>query len=316
MRCERHEGVPVVGIDQLFQEVTEQLLRNSRERQAIDSDHVYQPANARNRVLVDRIIERLVLPGSYVAGLEHLQELFRLSQAGKSCLLLCEHYSNFDIPVLFYLIERQLNASALTESVIAMAATKLNEESRFVLAFTEAYTRIVIYPVRMLQALEGTDRYDAERARGRAINRAALREMVRRKRSGHIILLFPSGTRYRPGNPDSKRILPEVDSYMKGFDHVVFVGIAGNTLEVSATMDQDVPRQDALVYQCGPVCTSSEFRLRHRSATEPEAAKQQVAAAVRERFVALHREAAERRAAVLADLAKTGVEPRAIPVTF
>ena len=306
----------MVGIDHLFREVTEQMLRNSREQQEIDSDHVYQPANVRNRVLVDRIIERLVLPGSYVAGLEHLQQLFRLSQAGKSCLLLCEHYSNFDIPVLFYLIERQLNANALTESVIAMAATKLNEESRFVLAFTEAYTRIVIYPARMLQALEGTDRYDAERARSQMINRAALREMIRRKHSGHIILLFPSGTRYRPGNPDSKRILLEVDSYIKGFDHVVFVGIAGNTLEVSTTMDKDVPRLDVLVYQCGPVCTSSDFRRRHRSATKPEAAKQQVAAAVQEQFTALHRRAVERRDAVLADLAKTGVKPRAISITL
>lgn len=306
----------MTSIDRLFREVTEQLLSNSRERQEIETDHVYQPANVKNRALVDQIIERLVLPGSRIAGLEHLQELFQLSQAGQSCLLLCEHYSNFDIPALFYLAEQQPQGKALTESVIAMAGTKLNEESRFVLAFTEAYTRVVIYPARMLQALEGTDRYEAERARSRVINRAALREMIRRKHSGHIILLFPAGTRYRPGKPDSKQILLEVDSYMKGFDHVVFVGIAGNTLEVTATMDKDVPRLDAVVYQCSPVCSSAEFRLQHRTATEPEAAKQQVADAVRARFEELHRQAAQQREAILAELETKGIRPQAMPITF
>lgn len=306
-------------IDELFRQITDELIRNSRQDQSVDRDRVFQPANPANRVLVDQIIEKLVLPGSTIDGYEHLEELYRRSQQGESCLILMEHYSNFDIPSLFYLADQQAHGRAVTDSIVAMAGTKLNEESRFVLAFTEAYTRIVIYPARLLASMEGSDRFEEERARSRAINRNALREMIRMKHNGHMVLLFPAGTRYRPGKPETKNVLLEVDSYIKGFDHLVFVGIAGNTLAVdpAGDMDKDIPGTDVMVYSVSKVTDALAFRsgARHTVPEGGEAAKRAVCRAVETRFEELHARAETIRAGVLEKLAAKGVTPTSFDVS-
>lgn len=304
----------MIHIDTIFQQVTDQLIQNSKEEQSIDRQHVFQPANMANRELVEQIIEKLLLPGSHIAGYDNLYELFQRSQRGESCLILMEHYSNFDIPNLFFLAREHPTGLPVTDAIVAMAGTKLNEESRFVLAFTEAYTRIVIYPARLLAAMEGTPRYEAERARSREINRSALREMVRLKHSGKMILLFPQGTRYRPGKEETKRVLLEVDSYIKGFDHMVFIGIAGNTLEVSpaGNMEHDDPATDVVVYNVSEVTESAAFRRAARAAVPEggEPAKRAVGAAVEQRFAELHAEAEEIRRVRLEKLAEQGVTPQ------
>ncbi len=304
----------MIHIDTVFRQVTDQLIKNSKEEQSIDRSRVFQPANMENRGLVEKIIGTLLLPGSGIEGYENLKELYERSQRGESCLILMEHYSNFDIPNLFYLAKNYPDGIFVTDGIVAMAGTKLNEESRFVLAFTEAYTRIVIYPARLLSALEGSDRYASERARSREINRSALREMIRLKHSGHMVLLFPAGTRYRPGKPETKQVLLEVDSYIKGFDHMVFVGIAGNTLEVSpaGNMEHDYPCTDVVVYQVSEVTDSASFRnsARENVPEGGEAAKRAVGAAVERRFDELHVEAEMVRDAAVKNLEKEGVKPQ------
>ncbi len=308
----------MIHIDEQFRQITEQLIRNSQQEQAVDRDRVFQPANRENRILVDKIIDKLVLPGSRIEGYENLRELWGLAQQGKSCIMLLEHYSNFDIPCLFYLADQMERGTELTESIVAMAGSKLNEESRFVLAFTEAYTRIVIYPARMLAALEGTPEYSEARSRSREINRSALREMVRLKHSGHIILLFPAGTRYRPGKPETKQALFETDSYIKGFDYLVTIGIAGNTLQVdeSGNMEKDLPGTDVMVYNVGPVTSAAEFRRNARSSAPEggEEAKRAVARAVEDELDRRHVLAAEIRSGILAELEKKGIRPTSIPI--
>lgn len=307
----------MIHIDDQFRKVTEQLIRNSQQEQAVERDRVFQPANLENRALVEQIIAKLVLPGSRIEGYENLLELFHRAQRGESCIMLLEHYSNFDIPCLFYLAKQYEEGKELTDSIVAMAGTKLNEESRFVLAFTEAYTRIVIYPARMLTALEGKPEYDEARARSRIINRSALREMIRVKNTGHIVLLFPAGTRYRPGKPETKTLLLDTDSYLKGFQNMVMIGIAGNTLHVDATgdMEKDVPGTDVMVYNVGPVTESRSFRAEARSGVvDTDQAKRAVAAAVEREFDTLHAEAVEIRAGIVAELARQGVEPTDIQV--
>jgi glycerol-3-phosphate O-acyltransferase len=308
----------MIHITETFRRVTEQLLKNSREQQEVDRERVFQEANMANRPLVETIISRLLLPGSHIDGYEHLRLLHSRSQSGKSCLLLLEHYSNFDIPCLFYLAKEHDDGDAVTESIVAMAGTKLNEASKFVLAFTEAYTRIVIYPARMLAALEGSVQYDAERTRSRTINRSALREMIRVKHSGHMILLFPAGTRYRPGKPETKSILKEVDSYIKGFDSMVFIGIAGNTLEVdvSGDMERDIPRTDVVVYSVSEVTDCAAFRNEARGDRTGEEAKQAVASSVGARLDELHERAAQRRSRIVSDLHQSGVDPEKIELNW
>ena len=309
----------MIHIDELFRQITDELIRNSQERQHVERNHVFQPANMKNRALVEKIIDKLVLPGSRIEGYEHLKELYERAKGGESCLILMEHFSNFDIPCLFYLAKQYEDGEPLTDSIVAMAGTKLNEESRFVLAFTEAYTRIVIYPARMLQALEGTEQYEEERARSRVLNRSALREMIRMKHSAHMVLLFPAGTRYRPGREETKRILLEVDSYLKGFDHVVFVGIAGNTLEVSplGEMAKDQAKTDAMVYHVGPIERAADFRdeARRDAADDVGSAKKAVARAVERRFAELHDGAEAVRATILETLREKGVTPTRLNIT-
>ncbi len=304
----------MIHIDTLFQQVTDQLVKNSREEQAIDRERVFQPANMANRKLVEMIIGKLLLPGSRIEGYDNLKELYTRSQKGESCLVLMEHYSNFDIPNLFYLAREYSQGVPVTDSIVAMAGTKLNEESRFVLAFTEAYTRIVIYPARLLAGLEGSENFATERARSREINRSALREMIRLKHSGHMVLLFPAGTRYRPGKPETKQVLLEVDSYIKGFDHMVFIGIAGNTLEVSpaGNMEHDDPCTDVVIYSVSNVTDSATFRNEARAQFPEggEAAKRAVGVAVEKRFDELHAEAEAARQEGLDRLAEKGVKPQ------
>lgn len=307
----------MIGIGDTFRRVTEQLMKNSREQQAVDETRVFQPANMANRSLVEEIIGALLLPGSAIDGFENLRKLHDLAREGRSCLLLVEHYSNFDIPCLFYLGKEHENGEAVMNSIVAMAGTKLNEASKFVLAFTEAYTRIVIYPARLLTSLEGTPDFELERNRSRTINRSALREMVRVKHSGQMILLFPAGTRYRPNNPESKSILKEVDSYIKGFDYTVFVGIAGNTLEVDARdMERDIPRTDVVIYSVSDVTECAAWRNEFRGKLQGDEVKQAVALAVGNRFEQMHARASSLRDEALASLHRNGIDSHSIEINW
>ena len=299
------------AITEFMQKYGEELMRNSRERQDVDENAVFQPANLKNRPIIEKILQALLLPGSKMLHFERLKELYERARAGESCLILSEHYSNFDIPNLFYLAHAfGEEGDRVVNSIIPMAGKKLNAESRFVLAFTEAYTRIVIYPSRDLQKLEGKSEFEEERRLSRAINRSALREMIRAKHAGHPILVFPAGTRYRPGVPESKRGLPEIDSYIKSFDHMLLIGIAGNVLQVDPTgnMEADIPQQDLVIYNMGEILNCRSFREdarreggfdKHASGNE---AKQKVVGRVMEKLEELHREAEAERQRLLAEL--------------
>src|SRR5690606_33674 len=183
----------MIMIKDRYLELAKELLANSKAAASITGDHVYEPANSANRLIIDKIVKDLLLPGSRLEGWDRLAELHGLAAQGKSCLILMEHYSNFDIPNLHYLTQQGgPNGLQIADSILPMAGMKLNQESAFVRAFTEAYSRIVIYPSRSLKALEGTDEWALEKKRSRQINMAALQQMVRKKHEGHIILLFPS----------------------------------------------------------------------------------------------------------------------------
>ncbi|MFP4644964.1 MAG: 1-acyl-sn-glycerol-3-phosphate acyltransferase, partial [Spirochaetales bacterium] len=245
----------------VFSEYLPLLEQRSKGAETVSHDSVYQPANDGTRELVNQIVASLMLPGSELLGFENIRELYERSQAGESCLIVSEHYSNFDLPSLFHLLqEKGEKGEAIAKSVVAMAGAKLNEESKIVRAFAESFTRIVIYPVRALQAISDPEEYAREHSRSRAINMAALREMVRKKNSGRIILVFPAGTRYRPDKPDSAKGLPQIDSYMKQFDHVCPVGIAGNLLLVnpSGDMSRDYPQKDLMIYKAGELIDPGE----------------------------------------------------------
>lgn len=278
--------------------VATELIKNSKHSSSVTSDKVFQEANAENRALIDQVVKELLLPGSRIDGIEELVKLYSLAQQGKSCLLLSEHYSNFDIPTLHYLISESPQAGRImSDRIIPMAGMKLNAESDFVRAFTEAYTRLVIYPSRSLQPYEGTEQWAIEKKKSRKINMAALHEMVRRKHDGDIILLFPSGTRYRPGDEASRRGLPEVDSYLRAFDYVLPIGVSGNILRVNqqGTMAEDFVTEDVVIYKTGTITPAEDYRTKARetvpTGAESAEVKQRAADLVMESLKDLHLQA-------------------------
>lgn len=283
-----------VTVKQRYAHLAPKFLANVDSGETVSHSDVYQPANPANRVLVEAIIDDLIQPGSTLLGFEHFVDLYERAQRGESCLLTSEHFSNFDLPVLYYLLCKQGDlGKKIAESIVAVAAAKLNEENRFVRAFTQAYTRIVIYPSRALAAISDPEQFEQEQRRSREINMSALRAMVRKKNSGHIILVFPAGTRYRPEIPDSARGLPEIDGYMKQFDNVLPVGMGGNLLLVNPSndMSEDFVNEDLMVVKAGPVIASKAFREEHRAAcpegTDP---KQYVVDQLMKRLAELHEE--------------------------
>jgi glycerol-3-phosphate O-acyltransferase len=193
--------------------------------------------------------------------------------------------------------------------VVAIAGMKLNEENPIVSAFASAYTRIVIYPSRSLQGLDA-EKDKAEIVRSNAINRAAMKALMDIKTQGRLVLLFPSGTRYRPWDPNTKRGLREIDSYIRSFDYMCPVALNGEVLHVrQGDMLDDSVSKDLVLLTAGPVVSCAEFRGKARSDAEERALKsggevedkkQAVADAIMAALEELHTEGEKKRQGLLA----------------
>jgi glycerol-3-phosphate O-acyltransferase len=284
-----------VTIPSKYRDIIVEMIKNSSQSAAVTGENVFQPGKLSNRPYIEKILVNQMREGSRIVGLENLEDLLGRCRAGKSCLILMEHYSNFDLPAFVYLLEKSGAAGReIADSLIAIAGFKLNAESAMVRAFTEAYSRIVIYPSRSLDSITDPEALREERRKSNAINRAALHEMIRCKHEGHIILVFPSGTRYRPGRPETMRGLKEIDSYIQAFDCMGFVGSGGNLLRLGqGDMEEDVLAEDSIVFKISPAVDCQEFRARtHAEAPEDGDAKQFTVDRVMEALENLHSEVA------------------------
>jgi glycerol-3-phosphate O-acyltransferase len=166
-----------------------------------------------------------------------------------------------DLPLFSYLLRNDSARGKEVESaVVSIAGIKLSEESATVAAFTAAYTRLVIFPSRSLQEMD-TEQGRAELTRVNAINRAAMKALLDIKTTGKLILVFPSGTRYRPWDPNTKKGVREIDSYIKSFDYMCLVAINGELLHVRpGDMMDDYVSQSVVRMTAGPVLSCDEFR--------------------------------------------------------
>jgi glycerol-3-phosphate O-acyltransferase len=236
----------------------------------IDETNVYQKANPATRKYMDKLVEDNTLPESRIEGVENFEKFYDLVCSGKSGLILMEHYSNTDLPSFCYLLEHSGNEKLadLSKRIVAIAGMKLNEASPVVRAFAESFSRVVIYPTRSLNAVEGKEISEeekvAEEQRARKINFAAMRAMDGCKKRGQMILVFPSGTRYRPGKPETKRGLREIDSYLRLFDKMILVSINGNCLRINPEnpddMLADILEPGKCTFTASPVIDCKEFR--------------------------------------------------------
>jgi len=241
-----------------FREFVGEVMRLSKSPAFVTKENVYQEGNADILPFLDKMVEHLILPGSGLDGLSNLEELLEKAESGKSCLLLPEHYSNLDLSLISYLVRKAGGRGEdISRAMTAIAGMKLNEDNPVVSAFASAYTRIVIYPSRSLQNLE---KNKANVVRGSAINRAALKVLTEIKNKGRLILIFPSGTRYRPWDPSTKRGVREIYSYVKSFDYMCLVAINGEVLHVrEGDMLEDTVSKDVVRITVGPVLSCQEF---------------------------------------------------------
>ena len=274
----------------LFGDQIKRVMKVSKAPTVVTEDNVFQEGDPNVLSILDELIEYVTLPGSRLDGYENLLELLEKAESGKACLLLVEHYSNMDLSIVSYLARKAgSRGQAISDSLIAIGGIKLNEDNPVVAAFTGAYTKLVIYPSRSIQALDPEKDKD-EINRANAINRAAMKALIRHKYKGHLVLVFPSGTRYRPWEPDSKKGVREIDSYIRSFDYMCFAALNGEVLHVQRTdMMNDLVTKDIVRVTISPVADCAKFREKVLAETsDDEDKKQAVADAIMNELEKLH----------------------------
>ena len=243
----------------------------SKAAAKIDESEIYEEANPETRKYLTLITKDNVLPESHIINVQYFKEFYdAIVNGGKTGVLMMDHYSNMDLPCLIHLLENYGEewATDFSKRLVAIAGMKLNEANPIVRALTESFTRVVIYPTRSLNAILESDASpedkEAEQQRARKINFAAMRAMDGCKKRGQIIMVFPSGTRYRPGKPETKRGLREIDSYLRLFDLLLPVSINGNVLrfnpEDPENMVMDLVTPDVVTLTAGKMIECKPFR--------------------------------------------------------
>ncbi len=244
----------------------EDLAKHANSAHKIDDTNVYQESNKETRKLVDVMLNDGLIEGSHLEGLEHFEAFYNALLNGKRGLLLVEHFSNMDLPGLCCLLERSETSFGkdLAGRIVAMAGMKLNEANPMVKAWAEAFTRIVIYPSRSLASITDPEERAIEEAKSRKINMASMHALTECRRQGKPILVFPSGTRYRPGNPETRKGLREIDSYLRMFDVMLLVSVNGNCLRMDPdnveNMLADMIVEDTVIMTASPMLDCKEFR--------------------------------------------------------
>ena len=284
-----------------YGEQIKKVVSMSKVPTRVTEDNVYQEADLSILPILDGMVEDVSLPGSGLDGLENIEELFAKAESGKSCMLLVEHYSNLDLSIVSTLLSKAgERGHDIRKSIIAISGIKLNEDNPVVAAFTGAYSKIVIYPSRSIHELDPEKDKD-EIARSAVINRAAMKSLIRHKYKGHLVLVFPSGTRYRPWDPDTKKGLREIDSYIRSFDYMCFVALNGEVLHVQKTdMMNDIVTKDIIRVTVGPVVDCNEFRNKVLEVSAEDTDKKQaVADALMTELEKMHTAAEKKRQAML-----------------
>ena len=248
-----------------YKDLFPKLLEYSSVDRVITEHNVFQTPNYKIRELVNGMCREVLLPGSGIKNFANAEAFLQQLKEGKKGLILMEHYSNFDLPILIYMLSSTCGETGreLSERIVAIAGMKLNEDNPYIAAFAEAYARIVIYPSRSLAAVADPEEHKKEGQRSRLINIASMRAFERVRQEGNAVLVFPSGTRYRPGHPETKRGVREIDSYIKLSDVVMPVSINGNCLRIPESkheMTEDVVFHDRLIMTAGNICSAAALR--------------------------------------------------------
>ncbi|MEL3912505.1 1-acyl-sn-glycerol-3-phosphate acyltransferase [Treponema pedis] len=246
-----------------FKDYLPVFAKNTKGAVEITGENVFQKGNPELKKLIDSVIEKVMLPSSEFRHKENLEKFFDAVNAGKKGIILAEHYSNFDYPMLIYLMSKTgEKGAALAERCVGVAGLKLGEDNKYIASFTEGYDRLFIYPSRYIKAIENPDVREIEIKRSKQINIASMRVLEKLKKEGRVVVVYPAGTRYRPGQPETKRGVKEIDSYIKMSDIMLLVSVNGNCLTISETgnMGDDLVCEDRMILDASAVIDCTEFR--------------------------------------------------------
>ncbi len=273
------KGIP---LGERYKHLFGALQAKTKAPAVITEENVFQKGNDAILPIVDGMLDENFLEGSRLEGLEHFENFLNLVKEGKRGLILMEHYSNLDLPALIYLLRKDAGAMGedLAKRIVAIAGMKLNEEDPMVRAWAEAFSRIVIYPSRSLSSIKDPEKYAEEEAKSKKINMASMRALDASRKRGEVTLVFPSGTRYRPGKPETKRGVREIDSYLRLSDVMILVTINGSCLRINEedpnNMLSDLVIPDCVVLSSSPVFECKAFRNEVINAVnDPEVDKKQ-----------------------------------------
>ncbi|UTC67523.1 MULTISPECIES: 1-acyl-sn-glycerol-3-phosphate acyltransferase [unclassified Treponema] len=240
-----------------------EIAKHTMDNQEVTPENVLQKGNPALSKILDRIVDELTLENSEFRHPEHLEEFLDEVNKGKKGIILAEHYSNLDYPAFMHLMKKTgPKGTELAEKCIAMAGLKLGEDNPYVAAFAGGYDRIYIYPSRSIQSIKDQKVLDEELKRSKAINLASMRALEKAKEEGRVVMVYPAGTRYRPGRPETKKGVKEIDSYIKMSDIMLLVSANGNCLRISDSgdMTEDTVWKDRLIFDASPVISCEEFR--------------------------------------------------------
>ncbi len=282
-----------VSAEERLKELTPLFEKYGQKERTITEHNVHQLANKEIRSAITQMMNSLLLDGSQIYPAAHLAAFLAEIQAGKKGILFVEHYSNLDLPILMRLMEKAGDAAAeLASRIVAIAGMKLTEEDPRIAAFAQAYERIVIYPSRSLASITDAEQLKEEEKRSRTINMASMKALDQVRKEGKVVLVFPAGTRYRPGKPETKRGVREIDSYVKTSDVMLLISINGNCLRISddpSNMLGDIVCRDKVVMEVSPVIDCASFREQARDrCSDSEDKKQAVADAIMNELEVMH----------------------------
>ena len=254
------EGIPLV---EYFKPHLKTFVEESANEGEVTAESVLKAGHEKSKQLLYSLMEDVLEEGSEFRNAEYMESFLEQVKSGKKGIILAEHYSNFDFPMFAYLLEKASpHGKELINLTYAIAGIKLSEENEYISALAAGFNRIFIYPSISLENMKDEAKKAEEEKKARAINLASMRAMDRLRSSSHHIKVLPTGTRYRPGRPETKKGRREIDSYIKSSDIMILLSINGNCLRLSVSnnMEEDLIYKDKMIITASPVYECATFR--------------------------------------------------------
>lgn len=192
-------------------------------------------------------------------GADNLRSAREISKKGGKLVLMANHLSNADAPVVALALKKAGFAD-LSEKLVFLLGRRLVEDK--VIGWgIDAYSHIVVWPPTMIP------RNDEEKKKAYATTKLSLSAARGALDAGRILVIFPEGTRSR--KQQLANGTPAIANYLDGHDtYVVPVGISG--VEKVLPVGAFFPTWGAVEVGFGRVINHDEFSSKLKYASRGE----------------------------------------------